>query len=314
VQAVAAGWYAQSLWTLWLAPLALTGAYYIVPKGSGRALPSYDFAPLGFWTLVFIGGWTGGRHLIGGPVPAWIPTIAVVACCMLLFHYLVLFLNLRVAIGSGGTALGFIKFGLFAYLLGGVLDAITSFRGVAVETQFTFIATAMEQLALYGGISMMLFGGLYYMLPRLTGRPWASGGLVLGHRVLVTAGIVVLVVTLFVAGLTQGNELLNPKMGMADIFGGLRLTLMLSSGAQLALLVANLLLFVNFAGARARVSRARRRFRILSAPRRRWRRTSDEKRHVLLSRPVSRPRDFLGRDRARIACAVRRAGAVLRRG
>jgi cytochrome c oxidase cbb3-type subunit 1 len=246
VQAVTAGWFAQSLWTLWLAPLALAGAYYIVPKVSGRALPSYDFAPLGFWTLVFIGGWTGGRHLIGGPVPAWIPTIAVVACCMLLFHYLVLFLNLRVAIGTPGTSLGFIKFGLIAYLLGGVLDAITSFRGVAVQTQFTFVATAMEQLALYGGISMMLFGGLYYMLPRLTGRAWASSGLTNGHRALVTAGIVGLVVTLLVAGWIQGNELLRPKAGMTDIFGRMRLTLMISSGAQLVLLVANLLLFVNF--------------------------------------------------------------------
>ena len=246
VQAVTAGWFAQSLWTLWLAPLALTGAYYIVPKVSGRSLPSYDFAPLGFWTLVFIGGWTGGRHLIGGPVPAWIPTIAVVACCMLLFHYLVLFLNLRVAVGHGGTSLGFIKFGLFAYLLGGVLDAITSFRGVAMETQFTFIVTAQEQLALYGGISMMIFGGLYYMLPRLTGRPWASSGLTVGHRVLVTFGIVLLVVTLFVGGWTQGDELLDVKVGMNDIFSRLRLTLMISSGAQLALLVANLLLFVNF--------------------------------------------------------------------
>lgn len=246
VQSVAAGWYAQSLWTLWLAPLALAGAYYVVPKVSGRALRSYDFAPLGFWTLVFIGGWTGGRHLIGGPVPVWIPTIAVVACCMLLFHYLVLFLNLRVAIGTGGTALGFIKFGLFAYLVGGVVDAITSFRGVAVETQFTFVPAAMEQLAQYGGISMMLFGSIYYMLPRLTGRPWASSGLVVGHRVLVTFGIVFLVVTLLVAGWTQGDDLLNAQVGFRDIFGRLRLTLLVSSGAHAVLLAANLLLLLNF--------------------------------------------------------------------
>lgn len=246
LQAVAAGWYAQSLWSLWLAPLALAGAYYIVPKVSGRALRSYDFAPLGFWTLVFIGGWTGGRHLIGGPVPAWIPTIAVVACCMLLFHYFVLFLNLRVAAGTGGTALGFIKFGLVAYLLGGVLDAITSFRGVAVETQFTFLATAMEQLGLYGGISMMFFGGIYYMIPRLTGRPWASIGLTVGHRFLVTCGIILLVVTLAVAGWTQGTELLNDKVGIGDVFSRIRLTLMINSGAHLVLLAANMLLLLNF--------------------------------------------------------------------
>ena len=26
------GWFAQSLWTLWMAPLALAGAYYVVPR------------------------------------------------------------------------------------------------------------------------------------------------------------------------------------------------------------------------------------------------------------------------------------------
>src|SRR2546426_5461227 len=62
LQAVAAGWFAQGAWTLWLAPLALAVAYYIVPKVSGRLVPSYDFAALGFWVLIFVGGWTGGRH------------------------------------------------------------------------------------------------------------------------------------------------------------------------------------------------------------------------------------------------------------
>src|SRR4051812_43865314 len=64
VQAIAAGWYAQGVWSLWLAPLVLSAAYYIVPKVAGRVLPTYDSAPLAFWTLVFVGAWTSGRHLI----------------------------------------------------------------------------------------------------------------------------------------------------------------------------------------------------------------------------------------------------------
>jgi cytochrome c oxidase cbb3-type subunit 1 len=78
VQSIGAAWYAQGVLSLWLFPLALAGAYYVVPKVDGRALPSYESAPLSFWTLIVFGTWTGGRHLIGGPVPAWIPTMAVV--------------------------------------------------------------------------------------------------------------------------------------------------------------------------------------------------------------------------------------------
>lgn len=246
LQAVAAGWYTQSLWSLWLAPLALTGAYYIVPKVAGRTMPIYDFAPLGFWTLVVIGGWTGGRHLVGGPVPAWIATMAVVACSMMLFHYIIVALNLRIAGQASGTSIRFIRFGLVAYTLTGVFDALSSFRGVAVEWQFTFLSTALEQLGVYGGISMMLFGAIYYMVPRLTGLPWASGALASGHRILVSVGVVLLVVTLVVAGWTQGDDLLNPKIGLGEIHTQLRLSLMIVTAANITLLTANLLLLVNF--------------------------------------------------------------------
>ena len=246
VQAIAAGWYAQGVWTLWLAPLALAGAYYIVPKVAGRVLPTYEAAPLGFWTLIFVGAWTGGRHLIGGPVPAWVPTMAVVACALLTFHYLVVALNFRIVFGARGMAVRFIRFGLFAYLVTGLLELITSFRGLALQTQFTFLATAIEQLGLYGGVTMMFFGAIYYMVPRLTGNAWASGALAAGHRVLVMAGVLLLVVTLAVAGGSQSADLLDPKIAVGEIFSRIRLSLLISTGAQMVLLGANLLLMVNF--------------------------------------------------------------------
>ncbi|MES2695410.1 MAG: cbb3-type cytochrome c oxidase subunit I [Verrucomicrobiota bacterium] len=246
-QAIAAGWFAQGLIAMWLAPLALAGAYYVVPKTAGRILPSYDFAPLAFWVLIFIGAWTGGRHLIGGPVPAWVATIAVVATSLVLFHYLVVFLNLRIATASTGEGAKFIRFGLLAYLVFGVLEFLMSFRGIALETQFTLLATAHEQLGLYGAFSMMFYGVIYYMVPRLTGQPWASAGLVAGHRVFAMVGVLLLVVTLGVAGCAQGAGLLDPANTYATILGSMNKWLLGTTVANLLLLGANFLLFVNFA-------------------------------------------------------------------
>jgi len=246
VQAIAAGWYAQGAWTLWLAPMALAGAYYIVPKTSGRVLPSYDFASLGFWTLLFVGAWTGGRHLIGGPVPAWVSTVGVVAAGLLLFHYLIVFLNLRIVTSSEGNAARFIRFGIMVYLLVGLLDMITSFRVVAVQTQFTFLATALEQLGLYGALSMMFFGAIYYMVPRIVGAPWASGGMITGHRVIVMLGIVLLIGGLAGAGMMQAGDLLNPNASFVAIIERIRVPLLVATAAQIVLISANLLLLVNF--------------------------------------------------------------------
>ena len=247
LQAIVEGWFAQSLWTLWMAPLGLAGAYYVIPKVTGRVLPAYDLASLGFWCLLFIGGWTGGRHLIGGPVPAWISTIAIVTSAILLSHYLIVFLNLRAAYRGGGAALAFIAFGVTAYVVGGFVDAATAMRVIAVRTQFTFFDEAQQQLAVYGGVSMMLLGTLYYALPRLTGRPWASARLLSWHLVLSFLGLVLLVVTLAAAGVVQGGDLNHAQASFATIAADTRPWLRSASAAQGILLLGNCLLAVNFA-------------------------------------------------------------------
>lgn len=247
VQAVAAGWYAQGAWTLWLAPMGLAAAYYVVPKVTGKALPSYEFAPHAFWCLLLLGAFTGGRHLVGGPVPAWIGSVAIVSCSLLLFHYAVVLLNLRAAFAAGGASLNFMAYGLAAYVGGGFLDSVTAFRSVAGFSQFTFLDAAQQQLALYGGCSMMLFGGIYFAVPRLTGRPWASALLVSGHRFLVMFGVSLLIVGLAAAGKTQGHDLLDSKVPFADIAGHMRGSLLAVAGAQAILLLGNIVFLVNFA-------------------------------------------------------------------
>lgn len=172
--------------------------------------------------------------------------MAVAATSLLLGHYLIVLLNLRSALGASGTGIKFVTFGLGAYILGGLLDAITAFHGVALATQFTFVAVAQRELALYGAISMIFFGAIYFALPRLTGRPWASGGLISGHRLLVTLGIIGLVVALAFAGWKQGADLLNAEKSFADILAGLRPVLLAVTAAQAVLLAANLLFLVNF--------------------------------------------------------------------
>jgi cytochrome c oxidase cbb3-type subunit 1 len=169
----------------------------------------------------------------------------VVSASLLIFHYLVLVLNFRVAFQSNGTAIRFIRFGLISYMLAGLAELLTSFRGVALHTQFTFFSTAIEQLGLYGGISMMFFGAIYYLVPRVTGNAWASSGLLAGHRILMVLGVVLSVVTLAYAGLVQGSGLLDDKATFATIFGNVRMTLLVNSAAQLILVTGNLLLLVN---------------------------------------------------------------------
>jgi cytochrome c oxidase cbb3-type subunit 1 len=246
LQAVIAGWYARSALTLWLSPLALSVAYYIVPRATGRVLPSYGCAAPGFWCLMVVGGLTGGRHLVGGPVPAWIASVAVVSCVLLLLHTLAVALNLRVAFSGKAAALRFISFGTGAYVVGAVADAATSFRGVAALTQFTLLDEAQRQMALYAALSTILFGGVYYALPLISGRAWFSTRLVLAHLALAFAGIMLLIGSLCLSALAQGRGLLDPQVPFAAMFERARPWLLAATFARAALLLGNTAFLANF--------------------------------------------------------------------
>lgn len=249
LQAIVAGWFAQGLFSLWLAPLALACAYYLLPKITGRVLPAYQFAVYGFWTLIVVGCWTGGRHLIGGPVPAWVTSVAIAACSLMLFHYVLVFLNFRSAIGTKSSALYLTSFGILAYLLTGLVEAVISLRGVAVHAQFTFVEQAVQQLSLYGAVSMVFFGSLYFAVPRLVGKNWSSSFLTGGHVALATVGVVLLVVALAAAGYAQNQTMFGATQpaNFTEVASATRPWLLVATAAQVALLFANLMLLVNFA-------------------------------------------------------------------
>lgn len=246
LQSIAAGWFVQGTWTLWIAPLALAAAYYLVPKITGRLIPNYDFAGLSFWTLLVVGGWTGARHLIGGPVPAWVPSMAIVSCALLGFHYIVTIINLRGAFGQRSIALKFVAFGLAAYVIGGFADAVTAMRSVAVVTQFTWLSQAQSQLATVGGFSMIIFGAIYFMVPRIANQPWLSTTLIRAHRAAAVIGVLVLVLGLGAAGIVQGRELADPALSFADIASHVRPWLLTAAAGQAVLLVGNLALAFHF--------------------------------------------------------------------
>ena len=79
-QAAINWWYVGALVQLWLTPVALGTAYYLIPIISGRPIYSYKLALLGFWGLALFGGWTGMTHVIGCPFPAWIVTASIAGC------------------------------------------------------------------------------------------------------------------------------------------------------------------------------------------------------------------------------------------
>jgi cytochrome c oxidase cbb3-type subunit 1 len=248
IQAVVAAWFGQNLGALVLAPFALAAVYYLLPKISGRPVRYYDYAGHAFWTLLVIGGWAGGRQLIGGPVPVWVATTGIIASVLLLFHYVVVGVNLSGALcPRGSLALRFTAIGLKAYVLGGAINAVTSIRAVAKFSQFTFFSVAQTQLLLDGAFTFMIVGALYFLVPRLVGKPWPSSALIRIHFAAILSGLVLKVGGLFVAGWIQGGDLNHAAVSFPTIAGDVRMWLIAATAGQVLTLLGSLALALNFA-------------------------------------------------------------------
>lgn len=247
-QAVVAAWFAETEVSLWLIPVALAAAYYLLPKISGRVIPNYDYAPHGFWTLIFFAPFTGARSLVGAPVPAWIPTLAIVCSSLLLFHYFVLGLNLRAGLagGRGNPILSFVSAGLLVYLLGGIVTAVFAFRGFAQIVQFTFFPVAQLKLMLAGAFSLPIFGAIYFLAPRVTGVAWPSTALIRAHFVLTVLGLTVTVVSLAIAGWVQGHGLLDPAKNFAAIAASTKPWLLAATAGEAIFLLGSVIAAFHF--------------------------------------------------------------------
>jgi len=101
--------------------------------------------------------------------------------------------------------------------VGSGINVIGSLRSVAGITEFTNFASATSQLTLYVFFSMVMFGSIYYIVPRLVGCEWLSSRMIGGHFLCAAYGGGIIVVTTLVAGLLQGAGWNNTGMSSSVV-------------------------------------------------------------------------------------------------
>ena len=212
-QPAIAAWFAGGFFNLWLAPMGLAAAFYLIPKAIGRPINSNHLSLVAFWSLLLFGAWSGTSRLIGGPLPAWMVSVGVAASVMLIIPALAVALNLHFTLDghyaamSWSPALRFTITGVSMLVFTWLFTAINSLPAVSSVTNFSDITRALNLLGYYGFFSMTAFGAIYYILPRLTGKEWPSSCLISWHFWLATIGVLLGVSALILGGLIQGFAL-----------------------------------------------------------------------------------------------------------
>lgn len=210
VQPLTNWWFAHNVLGLWLTPIALATAYYLIPKVLGRPIHSYYLSVIGFWSLALFYNWAGVHHLIGGPVPAWVISAGTVASVMMVIPVIVTAINHHLTVvglhreGWASPTIRFVVFGAINYTVVSLIGSTMALRSVSEITHFTHFTVGHAHHGVYAFYTMIMFGAVYYMMPRLLYREWPSAFLIKTHWWMCAIGITLMIVALSIAGWIQG--------------------------------------------------------------------------------------------------------------
>jgi len=115
-------------------------------------------------------------------------------------------------------------FGAMSYTLVSVQGSFMSLRTYNEPMHFTHHTIAHAHLGLYAFFTMVMFGSIYYIVPRLTGREWASSLLIRVHFWAAAIGMAMYFVCLTVGGLIQGFDLNQAETALWRLVGEQGLT------------------------------------------------------------------------------------------
>ena len=203
-------WYGHNAVAFFLTTPFLGMMYYFLPKAANRPVFSYKLSILHFWSLVFIYIWAGPHHLHYTALPGWASTLGMLFSVMLwmpswggMVNGL---LTLRGAWNkvAEDPILKFFVVGVTFYGMSTFEGPLLSVKSVNSLSHYTDWTIGHVHGGTLGWNGFMTFGMIYWLAPRLFQTKLWSKKLAELHFWIGTVGIVLYVVSMWTAGITQG--------------------------------------------------------------------------------------------------------------
>jgi cytochrome c oxidase cbb3-type subunit 1 len=184
--------------------------YYFLPKQAERPIWSYRLSIVAFWAFVYSYIWAGPHHLHYNAVPEWVQSLAVVMSLILLAPSWATLINGIMTLSSAAEklrtdpSLKFIVLALAFYGLATFEGPMMAIRSVNVLSHFTEWTIGHVHSGALGWNALLTFGTFYYLVPKLAGRPLHSVAMAQAHFWLALAGVMLYVISMWGAGVSQG--------------------------------------------------------------------------------------------------------------
>jgi cytochrome c oxidase cbb3-type subunit I/II len=203
-------WYGHNAVGFMLTTPFLGMMYYYLPKAAERPVYSYRLSIVHFWSLVFIYIWAGPHHLHYTALPEWASTLGMLFSVMLWMPSWGGMLNGLLTLRGAWNKVAadpILKFYVVAVTFYGMSTfegPLLSVKEVNALGHYTDWIIAHVHAGTLGWVGFMIFGMIYWLLPRMFQAPLWSKKLAEAHFWIATIGILLYIVPIYVAGLTQG--------------------------------------------------------------------------------------------------------------
>jgi len=203
-------WYGHNAVAFFLTTPFLGLMYYFLPKAANRPVFSYRLSIVHFWSLIFIYIWAGPHHLHYTALPAWASTLGMLFSLMLWMPSWGGMINGLLTLRGAwhkvaeDPILKFFVVGVTFYGMSTFEGPMLSIKSVNALSHYTDWTIAHVHAGALGWVGFMTFGMTYWLLPRLYQAPLWSPKLMSLHFWTSTIGILLYIIPIYVAGITQG--------------------------------------------------------------------------------------------------------------
>ena len=204
-------WYGHNAVGFFLTAGFLAMMYYFVPKQAERPVYSYRLSIIHFWSLIFLYIWAGPHHLHYTALPDWAQTLGMVFSIMLWMPSWGGMINGLMTLNGAwdkvrtDPIIRMMVMALAFYGMSTFEGPMLSIKAVNSLSHYTDWTIGHVHSGALGWNGMITFASIYYLVPRLWGKPRLySLRMVNWHFWLSTIGIVFYAAAMWVAGIMQG--------------------------------------------------------------------------------------------------------------
>lgn len=207
--AIVQWWYGHNAVAFFLTTPFLGLMYYFLPKAANRPVYSYKLSIVHFWSLIFIYMWAGPHHLLYQALPDWAQTLGVVFSIMLIAPSWGGMINGLLTLRGiwdkvrEEPILKFFVVAVTAYGMATFEGPMLSLKNVNAISHFTDWTPAHTHIGGMGWNGLLVFGMLYWLVPRLYGVKIFSKKMANTHFWIATIGMLFWAIPMYWAGITQ---------------------------------------------------------------------------------------------------------------